>query len=367
MRMSRKPPDFAILFAALVLTCFGMIMVFSSSSVRAYYYFNDSFYFLKRQLIWSVLGFIAMIFFMNYDYWKIKQYEKPIVFVMILLLVLVLIPGIGKIVNDARRWIGVGNLTLQPSEIAKLGMIIYLSCGLERKGDKIKSFFIGILPFLIVMGCVCGLILKEPHLSAAVLIGMTTLVMLFVAGARIIHMASLGIVGSALALVLIVKKPYRLKRLLSFLDPWKNPSDGGYHIIQSLYALGSGGLIGVGLGRSRQKFFYLPEPQTDFIFSVIGEELGFLGAAFVILFFMFFIWRGYRTAIAAPDMFGKLMATGITTLITLQFLINIAVVTASVPVTGMPLPFISYGGSSLTITLSQVGILLNISKYTEVK
>lgn len=365
--MSRRPPDFAILFTVLTLTCFGMIMVFSSSSVRAYYYYNDSFYFFKRQLIWSILGFLAMIFFMNYDYWKIKKHEKLIVFVMFLLLVLVLVPGIGKKVNEARRWIGIGALTIQPSEIAKLGMIIYLSCGLERKGNKVHSFFSGILPFLLVMGVICGLILKEPHLSATVLIGMTTLIMLFVGGARITHMIGMGAAGFALALMLAVSKPYRLKRILSFLDPWKNPSEEGYHIIQSLYALGSGGLIGVGIGQSRQKFFYLPEPQTDFIFSVIGEELGFIGAAFVIIAFMFFIWRGYRTAMAAPDMFGKLMATGITTLIALQFLINIAVVTASIPVTGMPLPFISYGGSSLTITMCQIGILLNISRYAEVK
>ncbi|MDD4569021.1 MAG: FtsW/RodA/SpoVE family cell cycle protein, partial [Tepidanaerobacteraceae bacterium] len=178
MNVSRKPPDFAILFTVLVLLCFGMIMVFSSSSVRAYYYYDDSFYFLKRQVIWSILGFIAMVFFMNYDYWKIKKHEKLIVFVMFLLLVLVLIPGIGKKVHDARRWIGIGALSVQPSEIAKLGMIIYLSCGLERKGDKVRSFFAGILPFLIVMGAVCGLILKEPHLSATVLIGVTTLIML---------------------------------------------------------------------------------------------------------------------------------------------------------------------------------------------
>lgn len=364
--MSRRPPDFAILFTVLILVCFGMIMVFSSSSVRAYYFYNDSFYFFKRQLLWSLLGFVAMVFFMNYDYWKIKKHEKLIVFIMFLLLVLVLIPGIGKKVNEARRWIGIGALTLQPSEVAKLGMIIYLSCGLERKGDKVQSFFKGLLPFLLVMGAVCALILKEPHLSATVLIGMTTLVMLFVGGAKMAHMIGLGAAGSALAVMLALSKPYRLKRILSFIDPWKNPSEEGYHIIQSLYALGSGGLIGVGIGQSRQKFFYLPEPQTDFIFSVIGEELGFIGAAFVIIAFMFFIWRGYRTAMAAPDMFGKLLATGITTLIALQFLINVAVVTASVPVTGMPLPFISYGGSSLMITMCQIGILLNISRYAEV-
>lgn len=365
--MSRKSPDFAILFTVLVLLCFGMIMVFSSSSVWALYYQKDSFYFLKRQIFSAFLGFLAMTFFMNYDYWRIKKHEKLIIFVMFVLLILVLIPGIGKKVNEARRWIGVGALSVQPSELAKMGMVVYLSCGLERKGSKITNFVHGVLPFLIFLSMVCGLIVIEPHLSATVLIGITTFIMLFVAGARMAHMLTLGAAGFIAVAVLTFTKGYRLARYLSFIDPWKSPQKEGYHIIQSLYALGSGGLIGVGLGQSRQKFFYLPEPQTDFIFSIIGEELGFLGAAFVIVLFMFFIWRGYRTAMSAPDLFGKFMATGITTLIALQFLINIAVVTASVPVTGMPLPFISYGGSSLTITMAQVGILLNISRYTEVK
>jgi len=367
MRLTRKSPDFAILFTVLVLLCFGMIMVFSSSSVWALFHHNDSFHFLKRQILSATLGFVAMVFFMNYDYWKIKRHEKLIISVMFLLLFLVLIPGIGKKVNNARRWIGVGPISVQPSELAKMGMIVYLSCGLERKGDKINDFVKGVLPFLLVMSMVCGLVVIEPHLSATVIIGLVTFIMLFVAGAKMTHMMALGAVGFSAVAVLTFTKGYRLARYLSFLDPWKNPQKEGYHIIQSLYALGSGGLIGVGLGQSRQKFFYLPEPQTDFIFSIIGEELGFLGAAFVIILFMFFIWRGYRTAISAPDLFGKLIAAGITTLITLQFLINVAVVTASVPVTGMPLPFISYGGSSLTITMAQVGILLNISRYTEVK
>jgi cell division protein FtsW len=364
---NQKPPDFAILFSSLMLLCFGIIMVFSSSSVWAYYLHKDSLYFLKRQMAWAALGFLAMIFFMNYDYWNIKKHEKTIVFFMFLLLLIVLIPGVGIELNGARRWIGVGSLTVQPSELAKLGMVIYLADGLERKQDKIRNFFTGILPFLIVTGLVCGLIVIEPHLSATVLVGMTAFVMLFAAGASMIQLFSLGTVGFAAVMVLIFTKGYRMGRFISFLNPWEDIQDKGYHIVQSLYALGSGGLIGVGLGHSRQKFFYLPEPQTDFIFAIIGEELGFLGACFVILLFMFLIWRGYKTALTAPDLFGKFLATGLTTLIALQFLINIAVVTASMPVTGMPLPFISYGGSSLIITMSQVGILLNISRYTEAK
>jgi cell division protein FtsW len=364
---SQKPPDFAILFSALILLCFGIIMVFSSSSVWALYQHNDSLYFLKRQLAWAFLGFLSMLFFINYDYWNIKKYEKIIVFGMFFLLVIVLIPGIGIEINKARRWIGVGSLTVQPSELAKLGMVIYLSSGLEKKQKYVTNFFKGVLPFLIVMAAVCALILIEPHLSATALIGMTTIVMLFVAGARMKHLISLGILGTAAVAVLTITEGYRMRRYLSFLNPWADVRDSGYHIIQSLYALGSGGLIGVGLGHSRQKFFYLPEPQTDFIFAIIGEELGFLGALFVIIMFMIFIWRGYRTALAAPDLFGKFLATGLTTFIALQFLINIAVVTASMPVTGMPLPFISYGGSSLIITMVKVGILLNISRYTEAK
>jgi len=342
-------------------------MVFSSSSVWALYQHNDSLYFLKRQMAWAFLGFLAMIFFMNYDYWNFKKHEKSIVFMMFLLLIIVLIPGVGIKLNNARRWIGIGSLTVQPSELAKLGMVIYLAGGLERKHQDVTHFFKGVFPFLLVMCVVCGLILIEPHLSAAALIGMSTIIILFVAGAKMAHLLSLGLLGIAAVAVLTITEGYRMRRYLSFIDPWSDIQDSGYHIVQSLYALGSGGLIGVGLGHSRQKFFYLPEPQTDFIFAIIGEELGFLGAVFVIIMFVFLIWRGYRTAIAAPDLFGKFLAAGITTFIALQFIINIAVVTASMPVTGMPLPFISYGGSSLIITMTQVGILLNISKYTEAK
>lgn len=364
---NQKPPDFAILFSAMALLCFGIVMVFSASSVWAYYLHKDSLYFLKRQIAWAGLGFLAMMFFMNYDYWNIKKHEKAIIFFMFLLLLAVFLPGVGMEINGARRWIGVGSLTVQPSELAKLGMVIYLAEGLERKQDKIKYFFDGILPFLIVTCIVCGLIVMERHLSATVLVGMNTFIMLFAAGASILQLLSLGAAGLMAVIYLIFTESYRMSRFVSFLNPWQDVQRTGYHIVQSLYALGSGGLIGVGLGHSRQKFFYLPEPQTDFIFAIIGEELGFLGSSFVILLFLFFIWRGYRTALAAPDLFGKFLAVGLTTLITLQFLINIAVVTASMPVTGMPLPFISYGGSSLVITMSQVGILLNISRYTEDK
>ncbi|MDN5331638.1 MAG: cell division protein FtsW [Tepidanaerobacteraceae bacterium] len=363
----RNPPDFVIMFAVLVLLCFGIIMVFSSSSVWAYYVHKDSLYFLKRQLVAAFLGLAAMVCFMNYDYWQVKKYEKTILVVMYILLLAVLIPGIGLKINEARRWIGIGSFTVQPSEIAKLGMVVYLSCTLERKQDDIKSFFKGLLPVLLVTGITCGLIVIEPHLSAAVLIGMLSMVMLFVAGASIPQMLSLGVAGLFLVMVLIIVEPYRMVRLLSFMNPWEDIRGSGYNIVQSLYALGAGGLLGVGLGQSRQKFFYLPEPQTDFIFAIIGEELGFLGAVFVILMFTIFIWRGYRAALHAPDLFGKFMATGITSLVALQFLIHVAVVTASMPVTGMPLPFISYGGSSLTITLAEVGILLNITRYLEAK
>jgi len=363
----RNAPDFVMMFTVLVLLCFGIIMVFSSSSVWAYYVHKDSLYFLKRQLVAAFLGLAAMVYFMNYDYWRIKKYEKTILLVMYVLLVAVLIPGIGMKINEARRWIGVGSFSVQPSEIAKLGMVVYLSCTLERKQDDIKNFFKGMVPVLLVTALTCGLIVIEPHLSAAVLIGMLSMVMLFVAGASIPQMLFLSLAGVILVVALIIAEPYRMVRLMSFVNPWEDIRGKGYNIVQSLYALGAGGLLGVGLGKSRQKFFYLPEPQTDFIFAIIGEELGFLGALFVIFMFSLFIWRGYRAALHAPDLFGKFMATGITSLIALQFLIHIAVVTASMPVTGMPLPFISYGGSSLSITLAGIGILLNITRHLEAK
>ncbi len=367
MAVRPKSLDFICFFTVIALLSFGVVMVYSSSAVSAYVNFNDSYYFFKRQLVWGTLGFIAMLFTLSIDYHVWRKLATPALLVTIVLLILVLIPGLGKVVNGARRWLGFGSLYLQPSEIAKISMVLYSSANLARHQEKITSFLKGLLPQLVILLVIFGLILKEPDLGTALVIGGTVFVMLFAAGARLSHLTSLGLVGVVGIIAAIILEPYRLKRLLAFSNPWADPLDTGYHIIQSLYALGSGGLFGVGLGRSREKFLYLPEPHTDFIFAILGEELGFIGTIAVILLFFLFAWRGFKIAIAAPDIFGSLLATGITTMIVVQALMNIAVVTASMPVTGIPLPFISFGGSALIFTLAGVGILLNISRYANVK
>ncbi|MGI6092588.1 MAG: stage V sporulation protein E [Veillonellaceae bacterium] len=367
MGVRPKSPDFIIFFAVIALLAIGVVMVYSSSAVSAYVNFQDSYYFLKRQIIWVTLGLLAMILTMNIDYHAWRKLAKPVMLVTIVLLILVLIPGMGRVVNGARRWLGFGSLYMQPSEIAKLSMVLFCASSLALRQDRITSFVKGVLPQLLVLLVVFGLILKEPDLGTALAIGGTVFVLLFTAGAKISHLVSLGVAGVSGIIAAIIVEPYRMKRLLAFSDPWADPLDTGYHIIQSLYAIGSGGLFGVGLGRSREKFLYLPEPHTDFIFAILGEELGFIGTITVIILFFLFAWRGLKVAISAPDIFGSLMAAGITTMIIIQALMNIAVVTASMPVTGIPLPFLSFGGSALIFTLSGVGILLNISRYVNLK
>ncbi|MDR3590086.1 MAG: stage V sporulation protein E [Negativicutes bacterium] len=367
MAVRPRSPDFIIFFTVIALLGLGVVMVYSSSAVSAYVNFDDSYYFLKRQIVWVVLGIAAMLFTMSIDYHVWRRLAKPVMLVTLLLLILVLVPGLGKVVNGARRWLGFGSLYLQPSEIAKLSMVLFSAESLTRNQDKMTSFIRGLLPQLLMLLLVFGLILKEPDLGTALAISGTVFVLLFTAGAKISHLASLGITGVAGIITAIIVEPYRLRRLLAFSDPWSDPLDTGYHIIQSLYAIGSGGLFGVGLGRSREKFLYLPEPHTDFIFAILGEELGFIGTVTVIVLFFLFAWRGLKVAISAPDIYGSVLAAGLTTMIVVQALMNIAVVTASMPVTGIPLPFISFGGSALIFTLAGVGILLNISRYVGLK
>lgn len=359
-----KSPDFILFFSVLSMLAIGVVMVFSSSAVSAQVNFQDSYYFLKRQLIWVSMGLIGMIVLMNIDYHVWRKFSIPFLVTTLFLLVLVLIPGLGKVVNGARRWLGVGSLYLQPSELAKLAMALYCADNLSRRQGLVKKFKQGIVPILLLLLLVFALILLEPDLGTALSIGAMVFILFYAAGAKLSHLGSLGAVGVFGVISAIIAEPYRLKRLMAFSDPWSDPLDAGYHIIQSLYALGSGGLFGVGLGRSREKFLYLPEPHTDFIFAILGEELGFLGTATVVLLFLLLAWRGFRTAMSAPDIFGSMLATALTTVVTIQALMNIAVVTASMPVTGIPLPFISFGGSSLIFNLASIGVLLNISRQT---
>jgi cell division protein FtsW len=265
--------------------------------------------------------------------------------------------------GGARSWIGIGAFSIQPSEFMKLGMMVFLSKYLAENQRNITSFKKGLLPSLGLVFLAFGLIMLQPDLGTGTVMVGTCVIIIFVAGARISHFAGLGIVGLAGFVALIASAPYRIKRITSFLDPWSDPLGTGFQIIQSLYAIGPGGLFGLGLGQSRQKFMYLPEPQTDFIFAILSEELGFIGGSFVILLFAFLLWRGIRIALGAPDLFGTFLAVGIVSMIAIQVMINIGVVIGLMPVTGITLPFLSYGGSSLTLMLLAVGVLLNISRH----
>lgn len=364
MPKARSAPDVYILLATLGLLGIGIVMVYSASAVLAFHEYGDSFYYLKRQLIFAGLGLVAMYFTMNLDYWVLKKYAKIGLIVCFVLLVIVLIPGIGVVRGGARSWLGIGSFGIQPSEFMKLAMVVFMAKYLSDNQASLSKFTTGLMPPLGLLGLAFGLIMLQPDLgSGAVLVG-STLIIIYTAGARISHLAGLGFVGLAGFVGLILTAPYRMKRITGFLDPWSDPLGSGYQIIQSLYAIGPGGLIGLGLGASRQKHSYLPEPQTDFIFSIVAEELGFIGGALVLLLFLLLVWRGMRTAITAPDTFGSLLAVGIIGIFAVQVFINIGVVIGMLPVTGITLPLISAGGSSLTLLLTAIGILLNVSRFS---
>jgi cell division protein FtsW len=352
------------MFSATTLLAIGVVMVFSSSSVRALQDYGDAYYFLKRQLAWSVLGVLAMMIASGVDYWHYRRLIGPALALNLLLLIAVLIPGVGIVSHGARRWLGFGPITFNPAELMKLTWVCFMAVQLSAGKDRVKRFFRGLLPYLAIMGAMFALVLKQPDLGTALTIAGSTFIVLFAGGARLVHLFGLAAAAVPVFVWAALSAEYRRKRLFAFLDPWSDPSGSGYHIIQALYALGSGGLFGMGLGGGRQKMLYLPEAHTDFIFAILGEELGFVGAVMVLLLFFLFAWRGYRIAMTAPDSLGCLLAVGVTTVTTLQAIINIGVVTASMPITGIPLPFVSFGGSSLVFTMAGVGILLNISKYT---
>jgi cell division protein FtsW len=360
-RLASGPPDLILFLATLGLLGIGIIMVFSASSVTSFIKYSDSTYFLKRQLAWTVIGVAVMVMVMKIDYRIWRDLSVPILLGAIALLVLVLVAGVADEVYGAKRWIRFGPVGIQPSEIAKFAVVLFLSSylGVRRRHFNILTL---IIP-LAVLGTVGILLMEEPDLGTSVITAGVVFIMLFVGGTPLSYLAGLAGLAIPAFLYLALSDPVRRERLMSFRDPWADPLDTGFQIIQSLLALGSGGIFGLGLGKSRQKFFYLPEQHTDFIFAILGEELGFVGCAAVLFLFFLFAWRGYRTAITAPDRFSSLFAAGITSSIFLQMLINVAVVSGSIPITGIALPFISSGGSSLVTTLIGVGILLNISTH----
>ena len=363
MVKKRNNPDYIFLICMFALLIIGLIIVYSASSIWASYKYADSLFYLKRQLLFGVVGVIMMFIIMRIDYWVWKKWSKPGMIMCFVFLLLVLIPGIGKEINGSQSWIGVGAFSIQPSEFMKLALMLFLAKYLSENQKHITTIKKGLLPTLSIVFLAFGLIMLQPDLGTGTVLVGTCITMIFIAGARTKHFFFLGFAGFLAFGLLIISAPYRLKRITSFLDPWEDPLNSGFQIIQSLYAIGPGGLFGLGLGNSKQKFYYLPEPQTDFIFSILSEELGFIGATIIIILFGILFWRGIKIAIEAPDLFGTFIATGITAMITIQVMINIGVVIGLIPVTGITLPFLSYGGSSLTIMLMAVGVLLNISKF----
>ncbi|MFO7942526.1 MAG: putative lipid II flippase FtsW [Bacillota bacterium] len=354
-----------ILFATvLALVAFGLVMVFSSSSYSALVRFEDSMHYFRRQALWALFGLATMLVAQMVDYRLYRRHARVILFVGMFLLALSLVPGVGTLARGSRRAILLGPLSLSPAEVVKICLVVYLAHGMCRAPAKMHSFWAGVWPALMTVGAAVAMILLQPDLGTAIAVAGTAFFLLYAAGARVIHLIPVALLGAPAVWYLITSESYRMRRFLAFLNPWADPMGYGFHIIQSLYALGAGRLLGLGLGASHQKFLYLPEQHTDFIFAIVGEELGFLGSLVLVALFGVFLWRGLTTAARAPDAFASLLSTGITIMIVFQAFINIGVVTSILPVTGIPLPFISYGGSSLMVTMMSAGILLNISKYS---
>lgn len=358
-----KKIDYPLLITVILLATFGIIMIYSASNIWALYKFNDAFKFVKHQGLFFIIGLFLLVFISRVKYTKYYEKANIILFTVLILLILVIIPGIGTVRNGSRSWFGIGSFGLQPSEAAKIALIIFTSKYLVNNERNLKDIKKGLLPILGVIFLVFGLIMLQPDFGTGVIIVISTIGLLFIGGVNFKFFIRLGILGVIGVVVLILMAPYRLERILSFLNPWSDPLGSGFQIIQSLYAIGPGGLFGYGFLNSRQKHFYLPEPQTDFIFSIISEEFGFMGVLIVTSLFLIIIVIGFKIARKSDELFGKYLAFGITFQIAFQAILNLMVVVGLIPVTGVTLPFLSYGGSSLLITLCSIGILLNISRY----
>lgn len=358
----RKHFDYILFISVIIISSFGLIMIYSASYVWAEYKFQDPFKFVKNQGIFFLLGVFFMISISKISFSFFKKHCKTFFLICIVLLIGVLIPGIGSIRNGSRSWFGIGSFGIQPSEFTKLAFILFTANYLTKNEKNMKHFKTGILPILGLTLFVFFLIMLQPDFGTGMILVMSIMGMLFVGGVPLSFFLKLGALGIVGIVALILAAPYRLTRILSFLNPWKDPLGSGFQIIQSLYAIGPGGLFGYGFLNSRQKHFYLPEPQTDFIFSIISEEFGFMGILIVASLFLLIIYRGFTIARNASELFPKYVAFGITFQIAFQAILNLMVVVGLIPVTGVTLPFLSYGGSSLLITLCGIGILLNISR-----
>lgn len=351
-----------VLFLTIVLIAVGIGMIYSASAVMAQKKFGDSAYFMKRQMLWLAVGMVVLMVVARMDLRLLRKWAVPLLLVGLLGLILVLLPSVGVTAKGARRWLRFGSLTVQPAELAKVGVILYLAHYLAKKGERVCDFRFGFLPPLVVTGTLIVLIVVEPDLGTAFVIGLVTLGLLFVGGARLGHLALVGLVALLPLYFLIARVPYRRQRIMSFLDPWNDPTGAGFQVIQSFLALGGGGPIGVGLGEGRQKLFYLPEPHTDFVLSALGEELGFVGTAAVVLLLGLFVAKGIEIAMDATDPFSRYLALGVSFLVGFHTLVNVGVITGLLPTKGLPLPFVSYGGSALVVNMMGTGILMAVSR-----
>ncbi len=352
-----------LLFTSILIICiFGLIMIYSSSNIWAIYKYNDPYKFVKMQSLFFFIGLVIIYILYNIDYHILKRYSNIILFISILLLILVLIPGIGTIRNGSRSWFGIGSLGVQPSEFAKLGLIIFTSKYLSNNIKDIKNIKKGLIPIILVILLTFILIMLEPDFGTSMVLILTLITMLLISGLDLSFFLKLGFFGVLSIILLIIKAPYRLKRILSFINPWSDPLGSGYQIIQSLYAIGPGGLLGQGFMNSRQKYFYLPESHTDFIFSIISEEFGFLGILIISTLFIIIFYNSIKISLSTNDLFGKFLSFGLSVGLIIQTLLNLAVTSGLLPVTGITLPFISYGGSSLLVSMISIGIILNISR-----
>lgn len=360
--MKKRQIDVWLLVTVIFMATFGTIMIYSASSIWAEYKFNDPFKFAKAQAIFLVIGIVMVLVLSKLDYKFYKKKSNLILVVCFTLLALVLIPGIGTVRNGSRSWFGIGSLGIQPSEFAKIGLIIFVSKYLASNQKNMRSIKKGVLPILGVILAFFILIMLEPDFGTAMVIVITLICMIFVSGVNVSFFVKIGLVGLAGIVALIIVAPYRMARIISFLDPWQDPLGSGFQIIQSLYAIGPGGLLGQGFLNSHQKHFYLPEPQTDFIFSIISEEFGFLGVMIVAGLFGFLFYRCIKIAMKVSDPFAKYLVFGLSFGIVIQAILNLCVVIGLIPVTGVTLPFFSYGGSSLLVSLVSIGIILNISR-----
>lgn len=358
-----KREIFVILFV-LGLVIFGCIMVYSASCYSAEYRYKNQFFFLYKQLFGVALGIFALVFFSFFDYHLLKKFRYWILGVSVILLILVFVPGFGVQSYGANRWVNLLGISIQPSEIAKFALVLFLAYYLSEKHDKIKTFK-GLLPPLCVAGVLCVLVIIEPSMSVTMCLGMVTLLMLIIGGMSKKHTLLFSSMAVAGVPLLILAEPYRLKRLFAFLNPWTSPQGEGFQLIQSLYSLGNGGFFGVGLFNSRQKYLFLPFAESDFIFSIIGEELGFCGCCLLMVAYFSLVWLLFKIGLNAKDRFGCLLTCGIGIVIAVQTLLNIAVVTGSIPPTGLPLPFISSGGTSVAVFMGAIGVALNVEKQSK--